>query len=257
VQTYLDAFNASPAAASFPNHMLYYVPPQVAFRTESADEIEEQLRRVYKTQFGLNSEEISIAECFFTHEIREFPFPDLAISRHTHHFSERKTIMDFCDYTYDNGHKGTFPLDTKPSGLLRKRAGGYDIDEDKLKWSDDDENGEDSAPEDENTEKANIKLCVRDFIKRQKLEDDRERASPAFNDYHRKAGCKYFVKGAQHCITADDQRTGYFVTNKQVLFDGKRYRLTVKLEPEPVVPLPKSPGQRKTSNPAAAQEQPQ
>ncbi len=87
MQTYLTAFNVSPAGTSFQNPMLYYVPPQVAFRTESAEEIEEQLRRVYKTQFGLNSEEISVAECFFTHEIRESPSPDLAISRHTYHFS--------------------------------------------------------------------------------------------------------------------------------------------------------------------------
>ncbi len=38
------------------------------------------------------------------------------------------TAQDFCHYTYENGHRGTFPLDVNKHGVLRKNPGIYNAD---------------------------------------------------------------------------------------------------------------------------------
>ncbi len=51
-------------------------------------------------------------------------------------FSPLKTVMNFTEYKYDNGHDGVYPLDTNEVGVLRKRCGTYHLTEaSKLKHS--------------------------------------------------------------------------------------------------------------------------
>jgi len=59
--------------------------------------------------------------------------------------------MDLINYTYDNGHTGTFPLDTNGFSRLKVRPGLFGLDE---HYYDDDESGEKENPKEESEEEA-------------------------------------------------------------------------------------------------------
>ena len=73
--------------------------------------------------FGLTEAEIRLAKGFFSWEKSDFEYPQ-KLWRKEFDLVPIKTVSDFIDYEYDNGHKGVYPLDTK-FGMLRKKCGNY------------------------------------------------------------------------------------------------------------------------------------
>ena len=63
---------------------------------------------------------------FFTWEKSDFTYPE-KYWRKEFEVVPIKTVSDFLDYEYENGHKGVYPLDTK-HGMLRKKCGYYDAE---------------------------------------------------------------------------------------------------------------------------------
>jgi len=94
-------------------------------------------------------------------------------------------VLHFCDYSYANGHRGVYPLDVNEAGVLRKLAGGYDIEESYLtKWPEEEEDdGFEKEDEDENRDLRELKHCDRAYLEAKKRRDEKSRKAPESLQY--------------------------------------------------------------------------
>ena len=81
---------------------------------------------MYRERFGLYQNEIELARCFFSKAVPGVFANDLASGRTSDDFQTVLTYYDLCDYTYENGHMGVYPLDTNDEGILSRLHGSYD-----------------------------------------------------------------------------------------------------------------------------------
>ncbi len=95
------------------------------------------MRINYQLRFQLNQEEVILAQRFFRLPATPESVGPLAMVRTGHTFSPLKTVEDFLDYEYPNGHTGVYPLDTNSFGILTKRSGTYGIDNEEFEFLDD------------------------------------------------------------------------------------------------------------------------
>ena len=93
------------------------------FHTLDEKVLAQYLGRVTIARFGLNGEEIELARGFFN-QTDHSCLKGLYASRTGYTISQRKTVKTFLEYEYPNGHKGVYPLDTNPSGILKYRNFG-------------------------------------------------------------------------------------------------------------------------------------
>ena len=86
---------------------------------------EQQIRKWVMRRFALRTEEIALARGLFEKKPVPHDTADESRARVIYTFCKRKTVFDFTDYKYDNGHDGVYPLDTNAAGVLRAQAGTY------------------------------------------------------------------------------------------------------------------------------------
>lgn len=108
----------------------FYIEPQLMFK-ELAELPEavilSNLRRCAQGRFQMTPSEIALGLGYY--EKRDVPLTEIAVDRvrTSDTESKPKNIFTFLDYSYDNGHSGTYPLDTGKAGLLREDCGTYKI----------------------------------------------------------------------------------------------------------------------------------